>query len=211
MAWWMPATRVASGRHDAWAVTLVAMNERPWYAMRSAMISLRPVCRHAIMSAVSMASVPELVKNVRFSFPGAMSASRRAASTWTSVAYSVDTWPRRLICSVTRSMMRGWQWPSDVVRMPLKRSRYSLPSASRTRTPFPSTSARGSAYMWSMAGSRYSRWPATMSALVVLGDPVSYDARFLAMYPVRPTMSAPPGARGRSCLAPPRDDDAASV
>ena len=42
------------------------------------------------MSAVSIASVPELLKKVRFRLSGAMSAILRAASTWTSFAYSVE-------------------------------------------------------------------------------------------------------------------------
>ena len=76
----MPATREGSGRQEDCAVTLAASTERPWYDPRSAMISLRPVWMHAAVSAVSIASVPELVKNTRRRSPGAISPSLRAAS-----------------------------------------------------------------------------------------------------------------------------------
>ena len=77
----MPGNVVAIGRQALTAVMLVAKKLRPWYACRRAMISVRPVCKQAIWMAVSMASVPELVKNVWLSWPGAMSARRQAAST----------------------------------------------------------------------------------------------------------------------------------
>ncbi len=91
MAWTIPPTDVARGRQPECAVTVAAIADRPWYASLSATISLRPVATHAIISAVSIASVPEFVKKVRWSAPGAMSAIFRAASTCASVAYNVET------------------------------------------------------------------------------------------------------------------------
>jgi hypothetical protein len=35
-------------------------------------------------------------------------------------------------------------WPTETVRMPPKKSRYSLPSASRIRSPLPSVKTIGS-------------------------------------------------------------------
>ena len=81
----MPLTVAGSTRHSACAVIAEAMLVRPWYAWRSAMISVRPVWSRAAARAVSIASVPLFRKKVRERSPGEMVASARAASTWRSL------------------------------------------------------------------------------------------------------------------------------
>jgi len=53
--------------------------------------------------------------------------------------------PKRSIASVrTRSTTSGWLWPIEVVRIPLKKSRYLIPLPSITSVPCHYTSANGS-------------------------------------------------------------------
>jgi hypothetical protein len=72
---------------------------------------------------VSFASVPELEKNAFAGFIGAICTSLSASCTCGKVAYSVDTCTSFFCCSTAASVTRGWQWPTDTVRMPAKKSR----------------------------------------------------------------------------------------
>ena len=78
----------------------------------------------ASISAVSLASVPELVKNtLAFSIPDSR-ASFSASSTWLRIRYRVE------VCTTpvsswrwTASRTSGTSYPSMLVRMPQKKSR----------------------------------------------------------------------------------------
>ena len=78
----------------------------------------------ASISAVSFASVPELVKNTLASLIPDSLASFSASSTWLRIRYRVE------VCTIpvdswrcTASRTSGRSYPSMLVRMPQKKSR----------------------------------------------------------------------------------------
>ncbi len=85
-------TQVVSGktaRYGAWylspQVAASAPSVRPWKPSANATTRLRPVTDRASLSAVSLASVPELHQNTRFSPSGARSTSAWAAAARTGL------------------------------------------------------------------------------------------------------------------------------
>ncbi len=97
------------------------------------------------MIAVSSASVPEVARKLCCSRPGEIRASVSASSTAGIVGYSVETCESRVICATTAALTFSLAWPTETVRIPPKKSRYSLPSASLIRIPWPSVRTSGSA------------------------------------------------------------------
>jgi len=77
----MPGTSLPSGRQAALPVRFVVNVVRPLYALRNTMMSCSPVCIFASMMAVSLASLPELVKYDVVNPPGAFAARAWARRT----------------------------------------------------------------------------------------------------------------------------------
>ena len=74
--------------------------------------------------AVSIASVPLLVKNIFAGRSPGKSFSRvSASSTMGMVGNSVDTCCRVRACFSMAATTLGWQWPRETVTMPPKKSR----------------------------------------------------------------------------------------
>jgi hypothetical protein len=86
----------------------------------------------ASCTAVSLASVPLLVKNDFFSAPGVICASFSASATIGSMGKQVETCCSLSICAFMGAVTRGLQWPTLTVTMPPKKSRYLRPSTSQT-------------------------------------------------------------------------------
>ena len=98
----------------------------------------------ARVTAVSFASVPELEKNALAGFIGPICTSFSASWTCGTVEYKVETCTSFFCCSMAAWVTRGWQCPTETVRMPAKKSRYSRPSTSRTNMPFAESTTRAS-------------------------------------------------------------------
>ena len=92
---------------------------------------------------MSLASVPEFAKNTLASGMPDISAIFSANSIWDSIRYSVELCSIRSAWSLIASTTRGTAWPAIVTRIPPKKSKYRLPSASVTCRPAPSTSEDG--------------------------------------------------------------------
>ena len=83
--------------------------------------------------AISLASVPLLVKNDLVSLPpGVSDAIFFASAACGSVGNTVETCCRVSIWRCSSALTWGLQWPTLTVTMPPKKSRYWLPSASQT-------------------------------------------------------------------------------
>src|SRR5690606_16264934 len=109
------------------------------------------------MRAVSLASVPELVKNTLASGMPDNSAIFSASSICGSMRYRVEVWTIFSACALIASTISGTLYPVIVVRIPPKKSRYVTPSASVTLLPLPSTREIGcSEYSASQSG--ITRW-----------------------------------------------------
>lgn len=98
----------------------------------------------ASIRAVSLASVPEVVKKTRASGTPLSWATRSASSTIGRFRYSVEEWMIRPACSVTALVTSGRAWAVIVVRIPPKKSRYLVPSAPQTYRPSPWVISSGS-------------------------------------------------------------------
>ncbi len=77
--------------------------------------------------AASLASAPELQKNTHVA-EGA-SQSRSASRTF-DVVNRFETCISRPTCSCTAATTFGWQWPTLLTEIPLRKSRYWYPSES---------------------------------------------------------------------------------
>ncbi len=73
--------------------------------------------------AVSLASVPEVVKKTRASGMPDRAATRSASSIIGRLRYRVEEWMIRPACSATALVTSGRAWAVIVVRMPPKKSR----------------------------------------------------------------------------------------
>lgn len=101
-----------------------AATVRPWNPPWKTITFGRPVACRVSRRAASIASLPELAKNIRSS-PAGSTSPRRSTSVSSgrcmTVVYwawiSVPTW--RCAASTTR----GWQWPVLVTPMPAVKSR----------------------------------------------------------------------------------------
>ncbi|CAM5496509.1 hypothetical protein SFUMM280S_03068 [Streptomyces fumanus] len=113
---------------------------RPWKPPSVATMRGRPVSR-PILNAASLASAPELQKKTLPSRPKRCS-SCSARATGGSATNRLETCPSEAICRPTASTTAGWAWPRALTAIPPTKSRYSLPSASQSRSPAPRT--RGS-------------------------------------------------------------------
>ena len=80
--------------------------------------------------AASFASVPEFVKKLFCSFPGVISASFSASATIASLGNRVEVCCSLSTCALIFDVTFGLQWPTPIVRIPPKKSRYRLPSMS---------------------------------------------------------------------------------
>jgi len=98
----------------------------------------------AVWIAISFASEPEFVKNETPRSPGVRSRSFSAKAIVTSLMNRVEVcWTLRS-CRTVASVTSSLQWPTETVRIPPKKSRYSLPSTSQTYMPLARSTASGS-------------------------------------------------------------------
>ena len=119
-------------------------NARPWYELRSASTWLERRFWVASSRAASFASVPELVKKTLASGMPDSSAIFSASSIWRRIRYTVEVCAIPVSsCARTASEISAMSYPIALVRMPAKKSRYSLPSPSVTRRPDPFTISIG--------------------------------------------------------------------
>jgi hypothetical protein len=93
--------------------------------------------------AASLASAPELAKNTTLPGPSERSTSRCASATIGAVVNRFETCIRRAACSCTAATTAGWQCPVLQTPMPERKSRYSVPSASRSTQPSPDANSIG--------------------------------------------------------------------
>ena len=93
--------------------------------------------------AASFASVPELVKKLFCSLPGVICASFSASATIASLGNSVEVCCSLSTCALIFEVTLGLQWPSPMVTMPPKKSRYLLPSMSHRYCIEPWSATRG--------------------------------------------------------------------
>src|SRR5918994_7437078 len=80
----------------------------------------------------------------------------------------------RPACSRTASTTRGWQWPSCATDMPVRKSRYSLPSSSQRRVPSPLTNSTGLRAYVAIRASRSS--DCSSASVTTLGPQLRADA-----------------------------------
>src|ERR1700761_1757058 len=126
----MPTLITPPLRQADCAVTDFASAEPPEYAWRSATMSYEGDAMRDSMIAASLASVPELVKKLFCSLPGVISASFSASATTASLGKSVEVCCSLFTCALIFEVTFGLQWPTPIVTMPPKKSRYLLPSMS---------------------------------------------------------------------------------
>jgi hypothetical protein len=121
---------------------------RPWKPPRVATIPVAPSPRLArphrlaTLMAASLASAPELDRKTLAS-PPKCPTSRSASSTWGPVKYRLEVCPRVPSWALTASTTRGWACPAATTAIPPRKSRYSRPRASHSRTPRPRTNSTG--------------------------------------------------------------------
>src|SRR5512134_163303 len=95
----------------------------------------------ASLIAASFASVPLLQKKT---FPPMVASERSLpTSAWTGTWNRLETCRRLLACTVIARVTSGCVWPRSATAIPPRKSRYSLPSASKSRAPSPRTNATG--------------------------------------------------------------------
>ena len=114
---------------------------RPWNAPWKTTTSPRGRALRTSLIAASFASAPEFVKNT--TPPSERVVSRSASRTIGAFQYRLPTCISRAACSCTASTTCGWQWPVLQTEMPLRKSRYSLPSASTSTQPEPDANSTG--------------------------------------------------------------------
>ena len=117
---------------------------RPWKLRSAATITGRPgpAMRRTSLIAASLASAPELAKKTRPSAPS-RARMRSASSISRSCRNRLEVCATSATWRLTASTMAGWACPSELTAIPAIRSRYSRPSASRTRQPCPRLMASG--------------------------------------------------------------------
>ena len=94
------------------------------------------------MIAASFASAPEFAKKTLP--PGSDRATRRSASeTSGAVVNRFETCISAPAWRWTAATTAGWQCPSEQTAMPDRKSRYSVPSPSRSTHPSPEANSTG--------------------------------------------------------------------
>ena len=118
-------------------VVIVAVaTVRPWNPPWKTMTLGRPVAWRERRREASSASLPELAKKRLSRCAGSTpcSLSTRASSGW---CMTVVYWPWMSLptCSCAAATTLGWQWPVLTTPMPEVKSRWRLPSTSKTSEP----------------------------------------------------------------------------
>ena len=107
---------------DSCGVADSAPYVRPWNAPWATTTSPRGRALRTSLIAASLASAPELQKNT--DDPNDRSHSRTASRTFESVVNRFETCISLPTCSCTAATTFGWQWPTLLTEIPLRKSRY---------------------------------------------------------------------------------------